>query len=94
MIVDTHTGQLLQNTDVLLDRGRIAAITPASAKDVAVQSIAATGKFAVPGYNDMRVHVLDQENSRALLALLLADGITGFPQMSGSPDTRIGKTSA
>jgi hypothetical protein len=85
-IVDTHTGKLTQNINILMDRGRIAAITPDSAKDIAVQSIAAAGKFVVPGYNDMHVHVLDQENSRALLALMLADGITGFRQMSGSPE--------
>jgi hypothetical protein len=46
----------------------------------------ATGKYAVPGYNNMHVHVLDKENSSALLALMLTEGVTGFRQMSGSPE--------
>jgi imidazolonepropionase-like amidohydrolase len=87
-IVDTHNGKLTPAVDILMDEGRIVAITPTSAvaKNSSVRSIAATGKFAVPGYNDMHVHVLDQENSSALFALMLAEGITGFRQMSGSPE--------
>src|SRR6202453_5356885 len=32
------------------------------------------------------MHVIDQEDSSSLLATLLADGVTGFRQMTGSPD--------
>lgn len=87
-IVDTHTGKLMPHVDILMDEGRIVGITPTPAiwRHSSVRTIDATGKFAVPGYNDMHVHVLDQENSSALLALMLADGITGFRQMSGSPE--------
>ncbi|MEK6397865.1 MAG: amidohydrolase family protein [Terriglobus sp.] len=34
----------------------------------------------------MHVHVLDQTNAPVVLALMLADGITGFRQMTGSPE--------
>jgi len=85
-IVDTHTGKLTQSIDILMDKGRIVAITPSTAtsKDSSIPSIVATGKLAVPGYNKMHVHVLDQGNAPALLAWMLAEGITGFRQMSGS----------
>ena len=51
----------------------MAAITPTSStlKAPGMLSVDASGKFVVPGYNDMHVHVLDQANASALLALML-----------------------
>ena len=46
----------------------------------------ASGKFVVPGYNDMHSHVLELEEPSGGLALMLAEGVTGFRQMSGSPE--------
>ena len=87
-IVDTQTGKLMPGMSILTDAGKIVAIAPTAnlPKDNTVQVIDAAGKFVVPGYNDMHVHVLDQENSPALLALMLTEGVTGFRQMSGSPE--------
>ncbi len=34
----------------------------------------------------MHMHVLDQVNSSSVLAVMLADGVTGFRQMTGSPE--------
>jgi hypothetical protein len=36
---------------------------------------------------DMRVYVRDREESTAVLALMLADGVTGLRQMTGSPES-------
>jgi hypothetical protein len=43
------------------------------------------GKFVVPGYNDMHSHALNLADPSGSSALMLAEGITGFRQMSGSP---------
>ncbi len=43
------------------------------------------GRFIVPGYNDMHSHALNLGNPSGSLALMLAEGVTGFRQMSGSP---------
>ena len=47
--------------------------------------IDATDRFIVPGYNDMHSHVLELADPSGALALMLAEGVTGFRQMSGSP---------
>ena len=44
-----------------------------------------TDRFIVPGYNDMHSHVLELADPSGALALMLAEGVTGFRQMSGSP---------
>ena len=87
-IVDTRDGKLTPGMSILMDHGEIAAITPTSStlKAPGMLSVDASGKFVVPGYNDMHVHVLDQANASALLALMLTEGVTGFRQMSGSPE--------
>jgi len=87
-IVDTHDGKLTPGMSILMDKGRIVNITPTTEalKDPSVQSIDATGKFVVPGFNNMHMHVIDQPNSSSVLAIMLADGVTGFRQMTGSPE--------
>ncbi len=87
-IVDTRTGKLMPGVSILTGAGKILEIAPADKilRDASIPVIDATGKFAVPGYNDMHVHILDQENASALLALMLTRGITGIRQMSGSPE--------
>ena len=39
----------------------------------------------MPGYNDMHSHALNLGDPSGSLALMLAEGVTGFRQMSGSP---------
>jgi hypothetical protein len=87
-IVDTRTGKLMPGMSILTGSGKILAIAPTDKmpRHGSIPVIDATGKFAVPGYNDMHVHLLDQENASALLALMLTRGITGIRQMSGSPE--------
>ena len=70
---------------ILTDQGRITAIEPIGARSAPNEvRIDISGKFVVPGYNDMHSHVLELKNPSGALALMLTDGITGFRQMSGS----------
>ena len=87
-LVDTHDGTLTPGMSILMDKGSIVSVTPITevSKDPSIMSIDATGRFAIPGFNNMHVHVIEQANSSSVLAGMLADGVTGFRQMTGSPE--------
>lgn len=85
-VVDTRTGRLMQDVNVLIDAGRITEVSRRPpAADPATTALDARGLYLVPGYNDMHSHVLELANPAGSLALMLAEGVTGFRQMSGSP---------
>jgi hypothetical protein len=74
---------------VVVDNGKIARIVKASSVIVTgtAQTIDASDKYVVPGYLDMHAHVVDRADMQTTLwPLLIANGITGFRQMSGSPE--------
>jgi imidazolonepropionase-like amidohydrolase len=75
------------NVSVRVRDGRIVEVSPTGTarEDPSAERIDATGKFIVPGYNDMHSHALNLRDPSASLALMLAEGVTGFRQMSGSP---------
>ncbi|EHJ02246.1 amidohydrolase [Clostridium sp. DL-VIII] len=85
-IVDTRTGNLTSNMSILCVNGKIKDIAPAGTikADNDTKIIDATGKYVVPGYLNMHMHVIGEENTSESMALLLANGVTGFRQMSGS----------
>ncbi len=85
-VVDTRDGSLRTNMDIALEAGRIVGIAPVAAgpRDPAATTIDAAGRFVVPGYLEMHAHALELEDPSDTLALMLANGITGFRQMSGS----------
>jgi len=87
-VVAPATGALAPGMSVLMDHGRIVSVVPTSTapKSVGVQRIDATGKFVVPGYNNMHSHALTAPNAAGALAIMLADGTTGFRQMDSSPE--------
>jgi len=87
-VVSTETGALSPNMSVLMNGGRIVSIAPTAtpSSDTAIQHVDATGKFVVPGYNNMHDHALGPENPAGDLALMLTEGVTGFRQMSGSAE--------
>jgi hypothetical protein len=87
-IVDTENGALAPGMSIWMDRGRIVRITTTSATptDPSVRSVDAAGKFVVPGYNNMHSHALAADNASGVMALMLTEGVTGFRQMSGSPE--------
>ncbi|TDQ11024.1 amidohydrolase family protein [Pedobacter metabolipauper] len=87
-IVDTKTGKLLQNMDILLADGEIRKISPTGqvAPPQHVQVVEASGKYVIPGLINMHMHVIDYPNPSENMALMLTNGITGFRQMSGSSE--------
>lgn len=87
-IVDPRDGRVTENATILVRQGRIVAIDQGGSvkSDPSVARVDATGKWVVPGYNDMHSHVLEMEEPSGALALMLAEGVTGFRQMSGSPE--------
>jgi imidazolonepropionase-like amidohydrolase len=87
-IVDTKSGNLLKNRDILLVDGKIQRITLAGklAAQQDMQVIEAAGKYVMPGLINMHMHVIDYPYPSENLALMLSNGITGFRQMSGSPE--------
>jgi hypothetical protein len=90
-IVDTRDGSLTPGMSIAIEGGKIARIA-APAGDGGVD---ARGTFAVPGYNDFHCHPLNAADPEGSLALMLANGITGFRQMNGTPELlearRLGK---
>ena len=74
---------------VAVDGGRIMRIAPAGSIQAsgAAQLIDGKGKFVVPGFNDMHYHVLDFiDTVPNYWPLMVANGITGYRGMSGSPE--------
>ena len=86
-IVDPRDGSIAVNVSVRIRNGRIVEVSPreAAREDPGTERIDAAGRFIVPGYNDMHSHALNLADPSASLALMLAEGVTGFRQMSGSP---------
>ena len=86
-VVDPRDGSLAENVTILVEAGRIVSIQTngSAAAGPAADRIDARGKYVVPGYNDMHSHVLELDDPSGGLALMLAEGVTGFRQMSGSP---------
>jgi imidazolonepropionase-like amidohydrolase len=87
-IVDTRTGKLTRNQSVAIDGGKIAQIARAGTikAGAGTKVIDARGKYLVPGYLDMHVHSFNAPDPTASLELMLANGVTGVRQMSGSPE--------
>ncbi len=86
-IVDPRDGTTA-DVSIRIQGGCIVEVSPGRAadRDSAADRIDAAGKFIVPGYNDMHSHALNLSDPSGSLALMLAEGVTGFRQMSGSPD--------
>jgi imidazolonepropionase-like amidohydrolase len=87
-IVDTHTGGQARGMAIAIEDGKIARVEPAGAAAAGgtTRVIDGQGKFVVPGYLDMHAHPLGSRGDEGNLSLMLAHGITGFRQMSGSPE--------
>ncbi len=84
-VVDVRTGSVAAGRSILLRDGRIAAIgEDLSTADA--EAVDVTGSWVVPGYNDMHVHTLELPDPSDALELMLTFGVTGYRQMSGSPE--------
>jgi imidazolonepropionase-like amidohydrolase len=87
-IVDTQSGKLTRNQSVAIDGGKITQIARAGSikAGIGTTMVDARGKYLVPGYLDMHVHSLNSPDPTASFEVMLANGITGVRQMSGSPE--------
>ena len=85
-IVGTRDGSITRNMSIVLQGDSIQTIAPASTVhvDASAQVVDVSGKYVVPGFLDMHAHAVDAPLSE--FAMLLANGVTGIRQMSGSPD--------
>jgi imidazolonepropionase-like amidohydrolase len=83
-VVDPRDGSIAADVDVWIRDGRIVQISPrgTAREDPAADRIDVAGRFIVPGYNDMHSHALNLGDPSGSLALMLAEGVTGFRQMS------------
>jgi imidazolonepropionase-like amidohydrolase len=86
-VVDPRDGSLRPGQDVRIAGEVIVSVKPAvDGADIPpdAQVIDATGQYLVPGYNDMHAHPFGTGDPSGGLDLMLAYGITGVRQMSGS----------
>jgi imidazolonepropionase-like amidohydrolase len=88
VVVDVRTGQLVRDRAVVVSDGKIVEVTRGGVVRVAGAGrlIEGNGRFIVPGFNDMHAHNLNTDSPETSLPLMLANGVTGFRQMAGSPE--------
>ena len=84
-VVPLDAERVLPGHTVLIEDGRIAALSPAAALDVTgrpgVRVVDGAGKYLLPGLADMHVHLWDPDEA----ALYLAHGVTLVRNMWGHP---------
>jgi imidazolonepropionase-like amidohydrolase len=88
-IVDVRDGSLRAARAIALDGSRIVRVASAGSIRAAgaAETVDAAGKYAVPGFLDMHAHALAAADRRPpSWPLMIANGITGFREMSGSPE--------
>lgn len=86
-VVNTRHGSLAPGRSVVLEGGKIKAIAAAASVRLGgtAQAIDAAGKYMVPGYLDMHAHTVAFADSQPTYwPLLIANGVTGIREMSGS----------
>lgn len=98
-VVPMDAERVLQDRNVLIGGGKILAIE-GSGSSVAhcAQTVDGAGRYLVPGLNDLHMHLEtgafaqafgakpDPIDYPAVLALYVANGVTGLRVMSGAPD--------
>jgi imidazolonepropionase-like amidohydrolase len=88
IVVDVRSGQLVRDRALVIADGKIVEVARGGAVRVtgAGRLIEGNGRFVVPGFNDMHAHNLNTDSPETSLPLMLANGVTGFRQMAGSPE--------
>ena len=87
-VVDTRTGALKTGMSIAIDSGKILRVSEASGINAgaSTQVIDASGKYVVPGFNDMHTHALGTlSTGPSDFPVLLANGITGVREAAGAP---------
>lgn len=88
-VVQTRDGTLQPGQSIVIDGGKIVAITSKSiALSGSARAVDASGKFVVPGFLDMHTHAMAAVDLPVTYwPLLIASGITGIREMSGTAAT-------
>ena len=86
-VVNVRNGSLIPSRAIVIANGKIVSIVSAGSVIAggAARIVDGHGAFVVPGFNDMHAHNLNTASPQTSLPLMLANGITGFRQMAGSP---------
>lgn len=84
-VIDGTGNQPLSGATVLIDKGRIAAVSTEKVELPAqITIVDGSGKFLIPGLWDMHVHV--QHDPDIFYRLFIANGVTGVRDMGGPLD--------
>lgn len=89
-VVDTRSGALSTHRSVIIRDGRIDAIVAQTEKPPAgAEVIVASGRYVVPGYSDMHIHVTELARTSVLpLQLLVANGVTMVREETTTPEMK------
>lgn len=85
-VVDPAAGTAYAGRDVRIEGGRIVAVeATGAAPPLAAHVVDGAGRYLVPGFMDMHAHALNTpDDVDGAYALMLANGVVGFRQMSGN----------
>ncbi|MGW2282622.1 amidohydrolase family protein [Streptomyces sp. NPDC001770] len=84
-VVDPQDGRRTPGQDVVVDGGRITSVTATGGPMAEAHVVEGRGRFVVPGFMDMHMHALNTpKDVDGTYALMLANGVVGFRQMSGN----------
>ncbi|HWO66919.1 MAG TPA: amidohydrolase family protein [Umezawaea sp.] len=84
-VVDPRDGSVTAHQDLRIADGRITEIGATTGPDGDPTTVDGRDRFVVPGLVDMHAHPLNLDDPAHELGLMLAFGITGYRQMSGTP---------
>jgi imidazolonepropionase-like amidohydrolase len=98
-LIPMDSDRVLPDRTLRVGNGKILSITPADARPVSCRRVIdGAGRYLVPGLNDMHMHLETVAFAEAfglkpepidypsVLALYIANGVTGLRVMSGAPD--------
>ena len=73
-VVDPRTGKLMSGVAVVMNGDRIDRVVPQSELPAggSDQRVDGTGKFVVPGFQDMHAHTLQDQHPADAFAMMLA----------------------
>lgn len=90
-VIDVESGRAIGPRTVVVDAGRIVAITLARESRIPANArhLDGRGRFLIPGLVDMHVHLFNNASRRApndwAFPLFVANGVTGVREMNATP---------
>ncbi|MBZ5703940.1 MAG: amidohydrolase family protein [Acidobacteriia bacterium] len=80
-VLSTESGHVRKNVSVVIHDGRISQVLSKAPHEAGATTIDGSGKFLMPGFADMHVHIF----SKRELPMFLVNGITNVRNMWGFP---------